>query len=392
MKKPDFLQFSFTKALNKPKTSTFKDFILCCRNSESGFIFSDRGACEFSPVFIKKAETEALAQKLAHDRKHNAALKAELDTYNHYYSENIIVPEDSKKAIDFRRQHKLQSVSRQSAQIKCLLASLIPADFSEKTKIIQQEYNDLIKKVNQCKAENSNTEDIIKILDFSFYYKKLINKINLLDLVFKTNNNRLRGRLGDSIQKLLNKRSLPADFADGNCFKKPPLSGNYGEKYRLHYENALLYLSGKILLMRDKPELLKLALLQVQNDSKFASELRLFRNKHYSPNFHDVLKIKRSAQQFYEKFTKICYLNAVRASFEIFCANENSASQNPPLPSVAPDEEMKTIAKIVEKSFKIKAEKGKLANEYHKALNEYAKAKNILIQSLNDYQNTKSTN
>lgn len=392
MKKPDFLQSSFIKALNKPKTATFKDFVLCCKNSESGFIFSDRGACEFSPIFVKKTETEALAQKLAYDRRHSTALHAELDTFNHYYSENIIVPEDSKKTIDFRRQYKLQSVSRQSAQIKCLLATLIPSDFAKKTQVIQQEYSDLTQKITQCKTENSNAEDIIKILDFSSYYKKLINKLNLLDLVFKTNKNRLRGRLGDSIQKLLNKRPLPADFADGNCFKKPPFSGCFGEKYRLHYENALLYLSGKILLMRDKPELLKLALLQIQNDSKFANELRFFRNEHYSPNFHDVLKIKRAAQSFYEKFAKICYLNAVCASFEIFCAAENPTPQNPPLPSVAPNEEMKTIAKIVEKSFKIKAEKGKLANEYHKAFNEYTKAKNILIQALNIYQKTKFIN
>lgn len=389
MKKPDFLLSSFTKALNKPKTSTFKDFVLCCKNSESGFIFSDRGTCEFSPVFIKKSVVNALAQKLAHDKNHNSSLQAELDTFNHYYSENIIVPEDSKKTADFRRQYGLHSISRQSAQIKCLLSTLIPADFTQKTEEIQQEYGNLLQKIEQCKAENSNAEDVIKILDFSSYYKRLNNKFNLLDLVFKTNKNRLRERLNDSIQKLLNGHTLSADFADGNCFKKPPFSGNYGEKYRSNYVNALLYLSGKILLMRNKPELLKLALLQVQNNPEFASELRFFRNAHYSPNFHDVLKIKRAAQDYYEKFAVVCYLNAVRASFEIFCATENSLPQNPPLPSVAPEEEMKTIAKIVEKSLQIKVEKGKLANEYHKALNEYDKAKTILLQSLNTYQNTK---
>ena len=389
MKKSDFLLTSFTKALNKPKTATFKDYVLCCKNSESGFIFSSREVYDFSPIFIKESVTQSLAQKLVHDKNHNSAFKEELDVFNHYYTENIIVPEDSKEAVEFRQKYKLNSISRQSAQIKCLLATLIPSDFAQKTEKIKQEYSDLIKRIEQCKAENSNAEEIIKILDFSFYYKKIDKKFDFLDLLFPNNKNRLRGRLGDSIQKLINGRTLPADFADGDCFKKPPFSGKLGEKYRMKYVNALLYLSGKILLMRNNQKLLKLALLQVQNSSEFASKLRLFRNANYSPNFHNMLKIKRSAQQFYEKFVKICYLNAVRASFEIFCATENQPSQNPPLPSVAPDKEMKTIALIVEKSFKIKADKGRLSHEYHKAISEYEKCKNILIQLLNTCQKKK---
>ncbi len=387
MKKTDFLLSSFTKALNKPKTTLFKDYILCCRNSESGYIFTDRDGCDFSPFLLKNHTLKELSDKFKHDIKHNKQLSSEIDTFNHYFSENIIIPDDFPKANNLRIELGLHSLSRQSAQIKCLLATIIPSDFQQKFDKIAQDYQNLIKKNKQCFNENPKADELIKIMDFSFYYKKITNKFHILDLFYTQNKSILKKRLTEIIETLIDKRSISTDFTDNGIFRTPlKIFGKQGKIYHAFYNDALLYLSGKLLTMRNNPEALKLALLLVQNNKNFPDELRYFRNSCLSPNFHDLIKIKRSAQNLYEKFALICYLNAIRASLEIFYATDNPLPKNQPLPSVAPQEEMKKIKEICERSQKISIKKGHLAKLYSKALADFQSAQTDLMQAIDDYR------
>ena len=97
MKKVNFLVSSFEKALNKPKTSLFKDFILCYRSSRSGFIFTDKSECNFAPYFIKTPMLKILLSEIKKDIKRNKSLKSEIETFNRYYSENVIIENNTKK-------------------------------------------------------------------------------------------------------------------------------------------------------------------------------------------------------------------------------------------------------------------------------------------------------
>lgn len=387
MKKTNFLLSSFIKALNKPKTALFKDYVLCCRNSESGYIFTDRSNCDFSPYFLKNSEIHELSEAFKHDLSHNAQLREESDLFNHYFAENIVIPDDFPKAELIRSKLGLTALSRQAAQIKCLLATIIPADFQTNCEKLMPEYQNIMAKVRKFLADSPDADSLIKIMDFSFYYKKITREVNFLDLFFFNNKKIFKNRLTEIIENLINKQAVSTDFADSNIFIKPFfLFGNQGRRYHAFYTESLLFLSGKILSMRNNPELLKLALLQVNDDKAFQSELRYFRNAHLPPDFHDILKIKRSAQKLYEQFAKICYLNAVRASLEIFYAHDNPLPQNQPLPSVAPAEELKNIKNIIERCKSIIIKKGHMAKQCHKILYHYGETCEELNRAISDYK------
>lgn len=388
MKNTDFMISSFKKALNKPKTVLFKDFILCYRNSESGFIFTDRGLCNFSPYFIDKAQMEELLSKLKSDIKRNKVLKAESEDFDHYYTENIIVEEKTKKDLALRLKFGLHSLSRQAAQVKCLIACLIPFDVLQKIPQFAKQFSQIQLQILQCLRENEDAVKTLMINDFSEYYNKICNRFNFADLFCPHNKKVLNKRLNEIVELLIKKQSLPADFADGNIFSKPPLTGKYGEDYRNRYIDALLYLSEKIVLMRDNRDLLELVRLCVKKDKNFSKELQYFRNSHYSPNLDEVVKIRVSAQKVYEKFAEICYLDAVSKSFEIFYIVDNPNERNLPLPTVAPDKEIKKIEKIAERSKTIPA-RGKLAKDYYSSATEFEKALIELKSALENYETTK---
>lgn len=385
MKKTNFMSASFIKALNKPKTTLFKDCVLCCRNSELGYIFTDRSACDFSPFFLKNSEVNELCNDFKRDISRNRQLKEEMEIFNHYYAENIVIPNDFSKYKIIRNQLELHSLSRQSAQVKCLLATVIPADFSAKYENLKTKYQNIMAEVRRSLEKSPDADSLIKIMDFSFYFKKIFHTANVLDLFYFRNKKILRNRVAEFIETLINNKAVSTDFTDSNIFIKPLfIFGKQGKKYHAFYAESLLFLCGKILAMRNNSELLKLALLQVKNNNDFQAELRFFRNAHLPPDFHDILKIKRSAQKLYEQFAKICYLNAVRASLEFFYANDNDLPQNQPLPSVAPAEELKNIKNIIEKSKSISVKKGHIAKKCHKLLKEYASSYAELERNLHD--------
>ena len=387
MKKQNFLISSFQKALNKPKTALFKDFILCYRNSLSGFIFTCKSICNFTPYFISTAELNELTNKLKHDIKRNSALNAEIETFNHYFGENIVIEQKSKKYADICFKLGLHNLSRQSAQIKCLAATLFPIDFIAKIPEISRKFANLEEQVLQCFQKNHTAVKTIIIDDFIFSYEETMHQWRVWDLFFPQNKKILQRRVREIINNLQNNQPLPADFADGNVFRKPTFALNHGENYRASYVDSLLYLSEKIVLMKNYDDLLKLAHEKVQNMPDFTKELQYFHNSNYSPDLDDINQIRRIAQKLYEKFARICYFNAIVKSFEIFYNADYPLERNPALPSVAPEKEIKKIEKIVERAQTIAA-KGKLAKEFNSSLHSFEQTAEELQAALNRYNKT----
>ena len=282
---------------------------------------------------------------------------------------------------------ELGSLSRQSAQIKCVAATIFPIDFFAQMPDITKKFTDLQAQISQCFKKNQNALKTNIIDDFLTQYEKIINHHYLLDIFFPQNKKILRRRVREIISTLRNNQPLPADFADESAFHKPAFVFDKGENYRAAYVDSLLYLSEKIMLMKNYDDLLELAYKKVQQSADFAREIQYFHNANYSPDTEEIVQIKTIAQNLYDKFAKLCYFKAIAKSFEIFYAADYPFEQNSALPTVAPDKEIQKIEKIVERAKTISA-KGKLAKEFRLMMSDFSACAENLQAALDRFNNS----
>ncbi len=385
MSNQEFLQQALEKSFQKPLMTDYNniDFSFC-RDSSGNFIMGDRSACHFAPSLIPITQIKDYINTAQYDVSHSSDINREYKTFCHYFSENIIIPEDSPSIQSMRLWLDLTSVSRQAAQKKRVIATIMPTEFKQTIANMEQGYREALKKIQICEEENLDAVEIALITDFAESYKATMRKFYWTDIIyFFANKKLLRNHLTDAFKIIKTQGKIPPEFEllhtfRGNNHKR---FGPYADIYRSH----MFSLIGKLQNMAHNASLLELAELYMQHPKQYTEAFNTFRNQRRAPNLSDILAIKKSAQIMFDEFTKLCYLEGVRRAFEINYIDECPFPQNPQLTSVAPNEEIGKIRNIVESSRQIDCRKTKTGCIYHQALENYRKAYAKIDKILIDY-------
>ena len=142
----------------------------------------------------------------------------------------------------------------------------------------------------------------------------------------------------------------------------------------------LLFLLQK---MSHEPQLLSLAQSLLANPKTYAEMLAKYRSEHKTDNTSAVSAVLHNMQNAFDKHAFLLYLHGVRFAFENKYLKETPIKNNPPLPTVSPQNEIHKITRIVEESHKTAPVSGKVTQLYTQALKDYKEAIQKLNSSIN---------
>jgi len=379
-----FLQKALEKSFQKPLMNEYNniDFVFC-RDSSGCFIMGDKSECHFAPCIISGSQIKSYINAAAYDVRHSAALNREYDIFKHYFEENIIIPENSPTVQSLRLWLDLTSVSRQAAQKKRIIATLMPSQFKETIAEMEKGYRSALSKISTCEKENLDAVEISLITDFVSACRKIIRTPHWGDIFFFGNKFKMRRYLTDALAIIKENRRVEPNFELKHTFSG--CNSKYFCAYADKYRSDMLYLISKIENMTDNASLLEIIRIYLCEPKKYAAAFRDFRNARRAPNLRDILTIKEAAQIMFNEFAKLCYLEGVRKAFEVNYLDECPSPQNPRLPTVSPNEEMGKIRNIVEESRQIDCRTAKIGQFYYQALTNYQTASAKIDKILIDY-------
>ncbi len=379
-----FLQKALEKSFFKPIMTDYNniDFIFC-RDSSGCFVMGDKSDCQFAPCLISRADIKNLINAAWHDVRHSSELNKEYEMFRHYFEENIIIPENSATIQSLRLWLDLTSVSRQAAQKKRVIATLMPPTFKENIITMEKEYRAALKKIQLCEQENLDAVEIAQITDFTDSYKKIIKKIHWLDICFFANKIKIRRYLLSALHIIGQTGTVPPEFELSHTFL-----GNatkWGQRYADSYRRDMFILIEKLKIFAHNRSLLDLTEIFLTSPTKYKTAFKEFYNHRHAPNLDDILAIKRAAQTMFNEFAKLCYLEGVRKAFEINFLDECPAAQNPQLSSVSPNEEIGKIRNIVESCYQLDCKKTLTGRAYDEAMKKYQTSQEKINQILINY-------
>lgn len=379
-----FLQKALEQSFKQPLMTDYNniDFVFC-RDSSGNFIMGDKSECNFAPCLISAAEIKNCINNAYHDIRHSLTLNREYESFRHYFEENIVIPEKTPTIQSLRLWLDLTSVSRQAAQKKRVIAAIMPPQFKETIAEMEKGYRAAIKKVRLCEKENLDAVEIALISDFTTAYNKIMFSFSWRDCLFFGNKKRLHKALLDALDLLQEKKDIPTQFELSHTFlgNKYKWSRNYANKYR----SDMLLLVTKLKNLSHNSCLTELARTYLKNRSLYQQNFHNFCNSRKAPNLDDIIAIKKAAQTMFNEFTKLCYLEGVRKAFEVIFLDTCPSPQNPPLPSVSPNEEIGKIRNIVESCRQIDCKKTKTGNFFYHSLENYRNSRKEIDKILTDY-------
>lgn len=379
-----FLQKALEKSFQKPLMNEYNniDFVFC-RDSSGCFIMGDKSECRFAPCLISATEIREFISAAVYDVRHSASLNREYEEFKHYFEENIIIPEKNPTVQSLRLWLDLTSVSRQAAQKKRVVATLMPPQFKETIAEMEKGYRAALNKIQICEKENLDAVEIARITDFVSSCRKVLRTVHLDDVILFANKFRLRRYLTEALDIIAQSGNIEPDFELSHVFlgNNTRLFGKNADRYR----SDMLCLADKIRSMADNSSMLEIARVYLSNPRKYPEAFRNFRNARRAPNLNDILAIKEAAQIMFNEFAGLCYLEGVRKAFEVNYLDECPSPQNPPLPTVSPNEEMGKIRNIVEESRRLDCRGTRTGKLYYEALEKYCNACARIDKILTDY-------
>ncbi|MDO4161743.1 MAG: hypothetical protein Q4D80_01900 [Pseudomonadota bacterium] len=379
-----FLQKALEQSFQKPLMTDYNniDFVFC-RDSNGSFIMGDKSSCHFAPCQISAVEIKNYINTSWYDIRRSRELNEEYKTFRHYFEENSFIPENSPTIQSLRLWLDLTSVSRQAAQKKRVIATLMPPRFKETLAEMEKGYRKALKKIQICEEENLDAVEIARITDFTESYRRIIRTLRWPDILYFYNKKRLRRYLLDALDIITEDGNVAPAFELYHTFSGAgrKWSKSYADKYR----SDMFVLIDKLKAMAGNSSLLELARLFLTSPRQYKTAFKDFCNQRRAPNLDDILAIKKAAQIMFDEFTRLCYLEGVRKALEVKFLDTCPATQNPRLPSVAPDEEIGKIRNIVESCRQLDCQKTKTGRFYFNSIQNYQNARNRIDKILTDY-------
>lgn len=316
------------------------------------------------------------AEKTTHPR-HNQRLYDEYETYKYFVTENTVIPANYPQTQEMCKKLNLLELSRQAAQRKKMSASVFPSEFISQAEKLNEQYFTSMQYAEEILYSNPAAYNLALITDYAATYKKIIKKFNISNFILWINKKRFRYYLNEAAQLLKSHQVISVEFYEDHPF--------HGDKYGIarykimQCKNNLKQLLFLLQKMSHEPQLLSLTQQLLANPKTFNDLLAKYRNAQKIENASTVSSLLHNMQNTFDKYAFLLYLNGVRFAFENKYLCETPVKNQPQLPTVSPQNEVKKIIHIVEESQKITPMSGKISQIYTQALKDYKEA----IQKLN---------
>lgn len=322
----------------------------------------------------------SLSEKATRQR-YNQKLYDEYETYKHFITENTIIPSDYPETMSICKKLNLLELSRQAAQRKKMCATIFPNNSIPEYSKLWKQYSIDINRAQEILCANPEAYNLALINDFATAYKKIIKKFNISNFILWINKKRFRYYLNEAAQLLKSHQVISVEFYEDHPF--------HGERYKIanykimQCKNNLKQLLFLLQKMSHEPQLLSLAQSLLANPKTYADLLNKYRSEHKADNTSAVSAVLHNMQSAFDKHAFLLYLHGVRFAFENKYLREMPIKNNPPLPTVSPQNEISKITRIVEESQKMTPTSGKVAQLYTQALKDYKDAIQKLNNSIN---------
>ena len=332
------------------------------------------------PISLDSIKKYSSAVPRAVNHRRNPRLYAEYEVYKHDLSENIVIPNNFAPVLQAKEALDLVEVSRQAAQKKKVVATVFPAEMSTKYKEINNSYAADIRQAEEILLNNPEAYNLSLISDFAQIYKKTIASFNISNLILWINKKRFRFYLNEAAQLLKSNQIITVDFYEDHPF--------HCEKYEIarykvmQCKNSLKQLLFLLQKMAHDHTLLTMAQAVIADNKNFAQMFTEYKTHNKCENSTAVAALRHNMQDLFNRYAFLMYLNGVRYAFENKYLNEYPQQRHPPLPTVSPQDEIKKVAKISEESLKISAESGKIKQICLQALKDYEESRRKLVASM----------
>ncbi len=364
-----FLRYALEQSFLRPNNNSAESVVLQYNETNStGYTFIDKKHSDIVPYLLPYSAVKKYKSSVAHDVGRNNALYAEYERYKHDLAENIIIPDNIPEAVRARQVLDLMTVNRQSAQKKKIAATLIPASFALKMKEVHQKYHEIMQTADLALQKNPAAVDLSLIKDFERSYTSVMHRFGLIHPLNRLNKKRMKYYLNEAAQILKSHHPLDEDFCITHCFYSIKFVNKSDSQI---CTDRLRMLVAQLQRMAHQPQLLTLAQILLADRKKYLQALNNYAADNKINDSARIESIRREAQKLFEKYALLCYLDGVRFAFENKFLNECPAPRHPPLPTVAPQEELKKISKIVAESYQIGSAAGKVGKLYDLALQDY---------------------
>jgi len=383
MEDKDFLENALKQAFAHPLIRKESELLLFNTLAwADSFILLDLNEKVFAPIYIPFSYVKKHENLVKYDLKRNDELLAQYQIFKHYLHENIVVPNNTPEAEEIKIRLDLQEVSRQAAQKKKILATLIPADFAWQVKDMKNKHNLLRQNTLKYAENNAFNWDLAKLYEFVAVYERFLRLTRRISIVYWLNKKRFISYLCEAVQILKVYDTLPDDFLQTRTLR--------GLKHRwsasgVRLCNVYLHHLLKILQsMAKKPELLALAQNRMAGLEVYKNNLSAYKKKYEVKGLEKTVAVYKSAQRCVENFAFLNYLEGVRFAFENVYLSECPEPRNPEMQTVSPKDELNKINKIVSERRKVTPAAGKIAALFNSAMAEYIKAGKTLEKVLNE--------
>ena len=380
MNDKSFLKNAVRLSFHQPLI-TGKDIKIARSGSGSDFVFHSISAYKLQPCYFSVADfhkISTLAQKCI---LHSKRFDEEYQVFKHYLSENVVIPTDSLEAQKIQLELKLSALSRAAAQKKKMLSAVIPGDFAYQFSLLMPQYKQYLKQLTLFEKENPIAVNCCYLSEFSTAYQQATKGFHCAKFMFWINKKRFLSYLCEAIQILRFQPKLPDDYLETRLFigeKSLILSSlTYICRSRLQYLLAILE------NMAQQDDLLQNAqkLLAFPNENR--KIIQQYRSRHTTKKLPEISNLRQNTKKLFRQYAFLTYLDGVRSSFE-YKLDDTPLQKQPPLPTVAPGEELKKIRQLVSESIKTKSS-GDLNKIYLNALKQFAQTLHEVQKSIAEF-------
>lgn len=371
-----FLKYALKQSFFCPIINSSEGLSMQHSHDTQEYVFHDMRRRNLIKYSLPLQHINKYLKDIDADTRRLSGLYAEYELYKHDVRENIIIPEEYPEIAQIRKLYDLQTVNRQSAQKKRICARIMPADFSAKLQNIHNKYRQTIQNTELYLAMNPKSVNLSLINDFAATYHKVMRSFKPTYPLFWLNKKRMNYYLNEAAQILKASCPLPADFDETHRF--------IGENSRIFKKSAqkcqteLRLLIAMIGQMAHEIPLLNMVQTLLADQQKYTNFFNAYRKEHSISDVTKISAARHGAQKLFECYAFLVYLDGVRFAFENKYLSECPEPRQPALPTVAPQEELKKVVKIVNESYKLSAADSKIAQIYNRALQDYESAANTL--------------
>ena len=359
MKNRRFLKSALQKSLNAPDVSG-EDRIFSALIDDLGLFYqAAEYAADAEPCFVHPRLLKKLQSAACFDASNAKTFAAEFAQYCHDFGENIVMPDETSAVKKIKKDYNLSCVNRQTAQRRITATRIFPSEYLTNLFAADKIYANIYQRLKESLQKAPATQEIVFMEEFRRTYNESIRCLQPADLLFIANKRLFKKYTHKLLAQVF--QNQPIDLNDVLSLpfrgQKLPFLRAYINRYRAH----LLQTAACINRLCGKPELIGMAQLLLTDSKRFKRLFRDFYNCRADADTDDLLALNRAFVQIHRRLAIMHYLSASANALENQNLRPQDVKQQPELPAVSPQDELKKIEILLQKGQKDPDPKSKLA-------------------------------